>query len=59
MKIDSDKNGIFIEPTLKFSGLEVTLKVEVTVGWFKEGVEKKYSEVVPKKEIKLNKHYLN
>jgi outer membrane protein OmpA-like peptidoglycan-associated protein len=59
MKIDSDKNGIFIEPTLKFSGLEVTLEVEVTVGWFKEGVEKKYSEVVPKKEIKLNKHYLN
>jgi outer membrane protein OmpA-like peptidoglycan-associated protein len=59
MKIDSDDKGIYIEPTLKFSGLEVTFEAEVTIGWFKDGVEKKYSEVVPKKEIKLNKHYLN
>lgn len=59
MKIDSDNNGIYIEPTLKFSGLEVTFEAEVTIGWFKEGVEKKYSEVVPKKEIKLKKQYLN
>lgn len=58
MKIDSDTNGIYIEPTLKFSGLEVILEAEVTIGWFNDGIEKKYP-VVPKKEIKLNKHYLN
>jgi outer membrane protein OmpA-like peptidoglycan-associated protein len=59
MKIDSDERGIYIEPTLLFSGLEVTLEAEVTIGWFKDSVEKKFTEVVPKKEIKLNKHYLN
>jgi hypothetical protein len=59
MKIDSDEKGIYIEPTLKFSGLQVKLKAEVTVGWFTESVEKEYDNVVPEKEINFAKHYLN
>lgn len=59
VKIEQDNNGITLEPTLKFSGLEVKLEAEVTIGWFKESFEKKYDEVVPKKEIKFGKTYLN
>jgi hypothetical protein len=59
MKIDSDEKGIYIEPTLKFSGLQVKLEAEVTVGWFSESVEQEYDDVVPAKEINFAKQYLN
>ncbi len=59
IKIDNDKNGLYYEPTLKFSGLEVILEAEVTVGWFSNSVEKKYTDIVPSKIIQFEKQYIN
>ncbi|MFK7114007.1 OmpA family protein [Flavobacterium oreochromis] len=61
LKIDYDesKKSMYIEPSVKFSGLEIVLEAEVTIGWFQESVKKKYEEVVPSKEIKFEKKYLN
>jgi len=57
MKLDSDKIGLFIEPILKFSGLELTFEGQVTVGWFKRSIEVK-DILVPEKIIHLKKNYL-
>ncbi|WP_289044018.1 OmpA family protein [uncultured Olleya sp.] len=57
--VDSDENGIFTQPTLKFSGIKITGKITTTVGfWDLPSFE--FAEVVTDPEsLVLDKNYIN
>ncbi len=55
---DSDDKGLYMQPTLKFSGVMLTIEIEGEVGWWKSNF--KIEEKVIKEETKpLDKKYLN
>ncbi|UGU14793.1 hypothetical protein LS482_13940 [Sinomicrobium kalidii] len=54
--LDSDEEGVFIQPTLKFSGITLSVLIEGEIGWWKSDfrVEEK---VVDKGDLPLEKKY--
>ncbi len=58
LKIDSDDKGIFIEPTLKFSGVKVSLDIKMEVGWFTRSFSVS-DDILPEDKIPLKKRYIN
>jgi len=56
--IDSDSDGIFVQPVLKFSGVKISGEIKGEVGWWKSSF--KLEEVIVKEDdLYLDKKYIN
>ncbi|WP_456311753.1 OmpA family protein [Pseudomonas shirazensis] len=56
VELNSDKDGIYLEPTLKFSGIMFSVEVEGEVGWWKSKF-KIEEKLIKEETYKLEKKY--
>ncbi|WP_461532108.1 hypothetical protein [Sinomicrobium sp.] len=56
LTINSDEEGLFIQPTLKFSGIMLSVEIEGEVGWWKSNF-KVEEKVIDEDTVPLEKKY--
>jgi outer membrane protein OmpA-like peptidoglycan-associated protein len=58
VELNSDEKGIYLEPTLKFSGILFSVEIEGEVGWWKSKF-KIEEKLIKEETFKLEKKYFN
>ncbi|MBQ4821275.1 OmpA family protein [Aquimarina sp. MMG016] len=58
LEFDSDDNGVFVKPTLKFSGVKITGYIKAEVGWWLSPSIEMEHQVTPPEEMPFSKKYL-